>query len=193
MKWTWVLITVLFYSCHGQGKNKTTMEKFDITAFNTHQSGGEYLRTLDDGTVISQFGDSAGYFEKSFPSKGWFYGYKEFYGDGELKLEGELFKKGEFQAGTWKEFDERGRQQKETNYDAQYKMDIDAIFKILRQKNIPFLMTDSFNTVRRGVVDGKGLWIVEWKTLPDRIERMQIDDSTGKIIKQDFYTHQENN
>ena len=52
---------------------------------------------------------------------------------------------------------------------------------------------DPFNTVTRAVVNARPTWYVKWKEKQDRVERLEIDDASGKIIKQDFYIHQENN
>ena len=189
-----VIICFYFYSCRGQIKpNTAQMERFDITEFNAHKIAGEFNTTLSDGTWISRFGDKSGYFEKIVPPKTWFYTYKEFYGNGSLKLEGTLFKKGDFQAGIWTEFDDRGNKMKEINYDQQYKLNVDSIFKILREKGIAFSMDDVFNSIKRGMINSKGIWQVEWKIKTDRVERMQIEDSTGKIVKQDFYLFQADN
>ena len=91
------------------------MEKFNISEFEPHQSGGEYNKTMEDGTIINQFGDSMGYFEKTIPLKGWFYVYKEFYGNGNIKLKGQAFKKGDFPSGIWIEYDINGNKLKEIN------------------------------------------------------------------------------
>src|ERR1700743_1333780 len=97
MKGTWLIaICICFYSCQGQVKTKSKMERFDIKEFSQRAIGGEYEQTLDDGTRISQYSDDEEYFEKTFPPTGWYYEYKEFYKDGALKLQGKLFKKGDY-------------------------------------------------------------------------------------------------
>jgi hypothetical protein len=138
-----------------------------------------------------QFGDASGYFEKQMPVKGWFYDYKEFYGNGSLKTKGSLFKKGDYKAGVWEEFDSSGNKIKETNYDAAYKSGLTDILKLLHDKGIKFTLDDRYNSIRRTIVDTRPEWFVKWKEKPKRMERMEIDDATGRVIKQDFYAYEE--
>jgi hypothetical protein len=195
MKWMYFLLcSIFFYSCEAQkNQNKAKMEKFNIQEFNTKKSGGEYTRTSDDGTVITSFGNESGYYEKSYPREGWFYTYKEFYSNGNLKQGGTLFRKGDYQAGVWTEYDMAGNKTKETDFDKPYHLNIESVFKIMKDKKIKFLLTDPFNTVTRAVVNARPTWFIKWKEKQDRVERLEIDDASGKIIKQDFYIHQENN
>jgi hypothetical protein len=165
------------------------MEKFNITEFEKNKIGGEYVRQLNDGTIITQFGDSTGYFEKTVPPLGWFYMYKEFYGNGSLKLSGSAFKKGDYQEGTWTEYDNTGKKIGETNYYSNYQLTHEDIFKILDERHIIYSLKDPFFSIKRGVVKSKGIWIVEWKVKENRIEQLTIDDSS-RSVKQDFYLFQ---
>ena len=185
---SYLLVFIFFQTCSAQKKQSTvTMEKFNISEFETHKKAGEYIRVLDDGTVINEFGDAQGYFEKVIPAKGWFYLYKEFYGNGNLKQKGDVFKKGDFQSGIWIKADSNGNKVDEIDYDKPYRLKVESIFEILKQHKIPFTMEDKFNSIRRAVVASHPIWIVEWKVVEGRIERVEIDDATGKITKQDYY------
>ncbi len=165
------------------------MEKFNISEFESHKVGGEYVQTLSDGTVITQFGDSTGYFEKSVPPQGWFYQYKEFYGNGFLKLSGLAFIRGDYQEGTWIEYDEAGNKTTETNYNNSYHLTLDDVLKILDERKIPYSTKDPFFKITRGLVNAKGIWIVEWKIMDNRVERLTIEDPT-KSVTQDYYLFQ---
>jgi hypothetical protein len=185
-----LLIFIFFHSCIAQNKNnKSVMEKFNIAEFDKNKIGGEYVRTLSDGTVITQFGDSTGYFEKTIPPQGWFYSYKEFYGNGSLKLSGTAFIKGDYQEGTWIKYDNAGNKTGETNYNSNYHLTHDDIFKILDERHIPYSLKDPFFSIKRGVVNSKGIWVVAWKVKENRVEQLTIDDSS-RAAKQDFYLFQ---
>jgi len=125
------------------------------------------------------------------PPGGWFFTYKEFYGNGNLKLKGSAFKKGDFQSGTWIEADEKGQLVKEINYDTAYKATLDDIFEILKQEKIPFTIDNKFNAIKRYIENSKSRWLVEWKMTEGRIERIIIDDASGKIISRDNYRMEE--
>lgn len=195
MKCIYLVISIIFfYSCEAQkpkSKSNSKMEKFNIQEFNTKKNADEYTRILDDKTVITQFGNESGYTEKTVPATGWFYTYKSFYGNGNLKIKGTAFKKGDYKEGLWVECDTDGNVTKETNYSNSYKLSLDAVFDILAKKKIKFSLADPINEIRRDVVEGKSTWFIEWKEKPGRIEQMQIDDASGKITSQNFYKHQE--
>ena len=191
-----LLYFLLIQSCTACSmQNKKIMETFKIAEFNKNALGGVYHKTLDDGTEIKQFGDSSmGYVENAFPPKGWFYLQKEFYPSGILKAKGERFKKGDYQAGIWLSYDSAGYQTGEINYDAPFKQTLQSVFKILDQKKIPFSASDIYNSITRGQRDTSApyIWIVQWKALPDRLERIEIDDASGKITNTDFTPFNEN-
>ena len=178
------ILIFFIHSCAAQViNNKSDMEQFDISEFESHKTGGDYTRTLKDGTIIIQFGDSNGYYEKVFPPQGYFYSYKEFYGNGNRKLTGLAFKKGDFQEGTWLSYSLDGRKTGETNYNSLYHLTLDDIFKILEEKRITWSIKDKFFSITRGIVENKGLWIVEWKVLETKIELLKINDSTRDIMQ----------
>lgn len=179
-------------TCSAQQKQSTShMEKFNIQEFDANKKGGEYTKLAEDGTIITRFGDSTGYFEKIIPPEGWFYTYREYYGNGNLKTAGEVFKRGDFQAGVWPEYSSDGRKLRETNHDEPYKMTLEEILALLEKEKIPFARENKFNSIRRTVTESGALWIVEWKMTEGRKERVFIDDATGVITKKDFYGVQE--
>lgn len=185
-----LLISVFIYlqSCNAQiNQNNLIMEKFNINEFNLNQSDDEYYRVLKDGTTIDQLHFSQGYSEKIVPPKGWFYGYKEFYQNGQLRISGKYFIAGNFKSGIWNEFDEHGKTISNINYDEQYRLDLDSIFKILEDKKIPFSRENKYNKILRSKDNSQATWFVEWQIVYNRIEQLYIDDATGKVIKQDFY------
>ncbi|MEP7279637.1 MAG: hypothetical protein ABI813_13390 [Bacteroidota bacterium] len=167
------------------------MENFNTVEFERNKIAGEVTKKLDDGTVVTQFGGPTGYYQKEIPPKGWFYVYKEFYGNGLLKTSGSLFKKGDYKTGSWQEFDSSGNKTRETNYDAGYTLQLEDILKILHDRGIKFSLEDRYNSIRRTVVNARPEWFVKWKEQEKRMERMEIDDAGGRIIKQDFYAVEE--
>ena len=134
MRFEYLAVILFIHSCLAQNNiiKTSNMKNINIVEFNSHQINGEYIRKMDDGTVVIQVGDSSGYTERQIPESGWFYSYKEFYGSGELKTEGKLFKKGEFQSGIWSQYDESGKLISTTNYDEPYKLTIDSVLEIGR-------------------------------------------------------------
>ena len=181
-----ILVIFFLNSCAAQvNNNKSNMETFNISEFESHKIGGEYLQVLDDGTIITQFGNTSGYYEKVVPPGGLFYTYKEFYGNGCLKLSGLAFKHGDYQEGTWIKYDQAGNKTNETNYNNNYRLTYEDIFKILDDRRISYSLKDKYFSITRGIVNSKGIWIVEWKVMETRIERLTIDDST-KAVTQDY-------
>ena len=189
-----LFILLAFQSCFSQQKNNTSaMEKFNIELFETSKIGAEFNRTLSNGTQIKQFESTSGYYEKIIPANGWFYEYKEFYRNGNLKIKGEAFSKGDFQSGLWVECDSNGIKTKEVNYDSFYSLTLDSVLNLLSINKIPFSKKNQFNTITRKITDSKGVWYVEWKVSLNRVETIEIDDLTGKIKNRDYYELQEDN
>ena len=182
-----ISLILIFHSSFGQINDKKKMEKFNISEFNKNQVAGEYNRIIEDRTEIIQFGDASGYVEKVKPLKGWFYTYKEFYGNGNLKVKGDSFKKGGFRSGIWVEFDDSARMIKQINYDEPFIINLDSLLKILKREKIPFSIEDKYNEITREVIDGKAVWYVDWRIIPNRIETVTIEDQRGIIINRDFY------
>jgi hypothetical protein len=160
------------------------METFNISEFETNQVNGTYEQVLRDGTKIIRYGDSLEYVELLIPSQGWFYSFKGFYGNGSIKITGERFKKGDYPSGIWRNFDKKGTLESELNYDLNYNLTIDSVLTILKNNKIPFSLEDHYNKITRGLSGNKYTWFVCWKTLPGRIEIIDIDDVSGKILKQ---------
>ncbi len=187
-----LLLCLAFNASSAQtNENYSKMEKFDISQFEKHQVAGSYNRILDDHTQINQFGDSSGYVENRIPAKGWFYKHMEFYGSGNLKVKGDLFKKGDFKSGIWVRYDKDGNKTDETNYDKPYRLSVDSVLEIARKEHIVFSMADLYNTIRRGSENAIPVWFIEWKALPDRIEWLEISDVSGKVVKKDFMKFEE--
>jgi hypothetical protein len=186
----------LFYACIvGSVQNNKIMETFNVEEFKKNAIGGVYNKTINDGTQINQFGNtSSGFVENIIPAKGWFYEQRQFYGNGLLKAKGKLFRRGDFKAGIWLTFDDKGNKTEEVNYDSNFKLSLEDVFDIIKKKNIPFSVDNIYNSITRGNASPNSpfIWIVEWKALPDRIERIEINDSTGKITNQDFTPFNEN-
>ncbi len=185
------LFSFLFISANCNSQIKLKMQTFDIKEFEKHKIAGVYDRVLLNGTTIRQYNYSEGYVQKTISVEGWFYDYKEFYLNGNLKESGTFFKKGDYPAGIWTEYDSSGKMIKETNYDKMFKQTLPSIFEILKQKKIKFTLIDNYNSIRRAVIDSKAIWIVEWKIQQGRIETITIDDEKGKIVNTDFYLLQE--
>ena len=163
------------------------METLNIDEFEAHAVAGEYRRVLDDGTEIIQDGDSTGYTEKVVPKEGWFYTYKEFYGNGNLKSKWESFKKGSFQAGIGLEFDDTGAKTSEIDYDQPYSMSIDEVLDVIKEYGVQFSLEDKFNRINRAVVDSNPTWFVQWRVEEDRVETLRINDATKKVFDRNFY------
>ena len=182
-------ILILFYSCNAQNKsNPQNMERFNISEFKALQKNGEYTRITKD-TTISQYEYADGYAEKTIPSKGWFYEYKDFYPSGQLRASGKQFICGDYKAGIWIECDETGNT-KQTNYDKQYRLDLEAVLQILESKKIPFKREDTINTITRNVVENKPTWFVKWQIVYDRVETLKIDDASASVVKQGYIKFQ---
>ena len=184
------LLFIFFQSCEAQNKNKSfnKMEKIDIAQFDANKTGHEYIRKNNEGVLIIQSGDSVnGYVQKSIPPAGWFYEYKEYYESGILKTVGNLFKKGEFPAGVWIEYKENGEIEHKINYDEPFRMTIDSVFALLKNEKIPFSIDDKYNEITREVENSKPKWYVNWRVIPNKVETIEIDDQSGKILSKDDY------
>jgi antitoxin component YwqK of YwqJK toxin-antitoxin module len=169
-------------------------EKFDIERFNKHQVNGDYNRVLEDGTQINQYGDPSGYFENIIPPAGWFYTYKEFYSNGNLKEGGQLFKKGDFRAGIWNEYDSSGNKTKETNYDHPFKLTVNGVLNIISKTGVAFSLNEKYDMLDRDVTDSGAVWIVDWKSRSKQnwVDRAIVDDATGKIVEKTGYMIKKN-
>ena len=189
------IVAIFFFHCctaQTNDKKKETMEKFNVVEFNANQVDGSYTKVLEDGTEVIQSGDASGYIEKIMPIKGWFYIYKEYYGNGQLNTKGNAFKKGDFQAGVWFEYDESGKLISETNYDEPYRLTIDSVFEIIRAHEIPFSMENKYNEITREVIDSVAIWYVNWRLQHNRVETIEIVDASGKTRNRNFYLMKKN-
>lgn len=190
-----VLLLLVFShaECSPRQKQKPQkMERFNIEYFESHAVDDELTETADDGTVVTRMKYAYGYVERVVPPTGYFNTYKEFHPNGNLRTKGLVFKKGEFKAGKWPEYDEDGKLTGETNHDARYKLQVQQVIDIARQRKIPFSMTDDYSKIIRNVIKGTPTWVVQWKEQPDRMERLFIDDATARVLKQDFIQFQDN-
>ncbi len=139
---------------------------------------------LDDGTQVSDYGDPSEYYENIIPPAGWFYTYKEFYGNGNIKQSGKLFRKGEFKSGVWSEYDSAGNVVKTIDYDAPYKMKVEAVIDILHKNGVVFALANKFDAIDREIQESRPVWVAEWKsrTKENWVDRVVIDDASGRII-----------
>lgn len=187
-----ITIGLCFQSCKAQvNPNNDNMETFNIAEFESRNISGQYKQVLSDGTQIIQFGNSAEYVENTIPPNGWFYTHKEFYGNGRLKSKGLLFKKGDFKSGVWTTYDMQGVLLTQSDYDEPYNLTIDSVFLILKNEEIPFSIEDIYNTIGRGYKENRYAWIVTWKQLTGRLETVEIDDVSGKIMERNFIEFEE--
>jgi hypothetical protein len=168
------------------------MEKFNIKEYESHKVAGEYKRLLEDGTQVNQADYSDGYVEYTIPAKGWFYDYKEFNKDGNLKSIGTFFKKGDYQTGIGIYYNDNGTIKEEINYDRPYKLKIDSVFEILRKNNITFSLGENKNSIKRRIENSKAIWFIDWQITPFEIGTLDIDDASAKIIKKGSYSIQKN-
>jgi hypothetical protein len=181
-------LILLFDSSFAQTKSQTKkMEKFNISQFMSLAVNSEYTQILKDGTVINQFQSLDGFTETVIPVKGWFYEYRDYFLNGILKEKGKYFLYGNYKSGTWMKFDEDGHLLNKINYDTPYKMSLDDVFAITKERKILFSKENTINTIKRDIVDGKPFWFVEWQETYGRIEVLKIDDVSGKVVSQGFY------
>jgi hypothetical protein len=169
-----------------------SMEKFDIQKFKSFAKNDEYNHILKDGSEVNQYQSTDGFTEKITPAKGWFYQYKDFYLNGSLKEKGSYFLHGNFKSGTWLEYDQQGNLLNQINHDTKFKLGIDEVFDLIKDKKIFFSKDNYINKITRTINDEKPYWFVEWKENPGRIEVLKIDDSSGKIVSQGSYDFEDN-
>ncbi len=188
-----MLLALCQTNCSSRQKHiKQNMERFNIEYFERHAVDDEQTETIDDGSVITRLRYAYGFTERIVPRGGYFDTYKEFHPNGNLRTKGLVFKKGGFKAGKWPEYEENGSLEKETNYDAPYKLDVAQVLDMVRQRKISFSMTDSYSKINRNILKGTPTWVVEWKEQPSRMERLFIEDATARVVKQDFYQFVDN-
>ncbi len=188
-----LLLVLTHCDCRSRQKqNIKTMERFNIEFFDSHAVDDELTDTARDGTITTSIRYEYGFTERIIPRSGYFDTYKEFQPDGKLRLQGQLFKKGEFKAGNWQEYREDGTLKNQTNYDAAYKLNVAQVIDISRQQKAAFNMQDAYSRILRNVKNGKPTWIIEWREQPGRIERIFLDDASARVVKRDFYAFQDN-
>lgn len=167
------------------------MEKFNLREFDKNKNGFEFSKFLDDGSLQEQFGTEFGFVEKIYPVDSWFYLYKVFYPNTNIKASGLLFKKGDCRSGIWTFWEEDGKIKNQVDYDKPFKMTFDSILKFLKTQNIIFTKDDAINSIKRFAEENKGVWSVNWRESQGRIETMEISDDDCKILEKSFYPTKE--
>ena len=186
-----LLLSLLFFIkiCLAQtelNNYSKNMEKFNIQLFKSLAKDDEYTNVLMDGSIIEQMEISDGFVEKTVFPKEWFYLYKEFYLNGEIRIQGKSFICGDYKAGVWLVYNENGKVINQTDYDSEYKLSLDSVLKILEENKVVFSKENKSNKITRNIADNKATWFVQYKLTLDRVEVLNIDDVTGKIIKRSF-------
>lgn len=220
MKITFILQLVLFLaSCNGQNNSNTpipdktvlpsknniqVMDSFNIKNYITNQNeDGYYIYKNKDGDSIIEIGSTANGFtrtiiEKNNPA---YEIYKEYYGNGHLKLSGTQILNG-VMIGNWRFYDEKGQLTSELNEDNKFgKFGPLQVLKFLENERLINLKTGegfqylniSFGTQKIpdihearknnvGLPD-KGEWSISFcKSVPACDHIYIIDGEDGKVI-----------
>lgn len=214
-----ILAFLFFNSCNGQENNKSeskmeskttkkenTMEKFNIKRFEENKSAedGTYKYIDADGNEVREIKDETSVFENgTYTTKTKMNGYlveinvknslfdikKGFFPSGSLQVIGIQFRGG-FSKGIWKEYDEKGKLHRETDYDLPYKnYPWEKVEEFLKNKDVK--LTDPLTSVWRDVSQQNiPMWYLEWDTgkknvdMFQIIQNIEIDANTGNISKE---------
>lgn len=180
-----------------KGKNMNTpvvtkdFEKFDSALFNSRKDKSDNVlrATQPDGSYLEMTVWDGGMGYSLTPKTSYYMLQKVYYKDnGNIKAKGLYFNNGFLQLGTWYEFDETGKLVREVNYDKDYRMKLEDVLRFCEQEGIkvdrgPILQSTGYHTkIRRsGNTQGR-TWSIEWLKQPETIEKVLLDDATGKVL-----------
>ena len=148
------------------------------------------LRT--DSTYIQVNGNNvSGYSSSKYLQGEYFYIFKDYYNNGNIKEKGIRFHSGPFKKGVWYEFDINGKLVKTIDYDQFYKFTFEDVLLFCEKKNILIEKailkpsTGLHTSINRWFDEslGKYTWTVSWLITPEIKQILTLDGNTGKIIK----------
>ena len=156
-------------------------------------------RTESDSSRLTIHGDEFnGYTSGESFKNEYFYIFRRYYNNGNIKEKGLRFHSGPFKKGVWYEFDINGKLVKTIDYDQFYKFTFENVLQFCEKRNIlvekAILKPGSgFHTsIGRGLDEssGKYVWVVSWLMTFNTIQYIYLDGNTGKIIKtEEFDRH----
>lgn len=187
-----VLLSLIFYSQLSYAQQKPgnkNMERFNIPQFKSMEKDDEYVRKMSDGTVVDQMQTNEGFVETTVTPNSMFYGYKEYYPDGQLRLKGQLYRHGDFRSGLWIECEEDGTISRQIDYDKQFRLTVTDVLHILQENKIPIDLKKSSSQINRDAEEGKATWYVQYVEDPRLVNTLKVDDATGKIYDQSTLRH----
>ncbi|MBC9914631.1 hypothetical protein [Chitinophaga varians] len=166
-------------------------EKFDSVLFNNRKDKNDNVlrATQPDGSYLEMTVWDGGMGYSFTPRTSYYMLQKVYYkNNGNIKAKGLYFNNGFLQLGTWYEFDEQGRLVREVNYDKDYHLKLEDVLRFCEQEGIrvdrgPILQSTGYHTkIRRaGNTQGK-TWTIEWLKQPEKVEKVILDDATGKVL-----------
>jgi hypothetical protein len=190
--WLQVFLALQLLSCKAQNVNlpkenehinqDTIMETFNIKQFNEKKDIGQnYIFFLDDGSKITQFGNSeSGYYEyKTIPESINLLEYKEFYPSGHLKAKGIIYEN-KFSKGVWQYYDENGNITKTIDFDKPFTYSWEDILEYCEKNEINLKLSSTF-ILRR---NDSTLWEISWILDLTKRKTVKIDGKSGVIIEE---------
>jgi len=192
--WLAVLIIMHSFAACAQTKQTNMNNRFDIETYNKNKQAGEY--TFEhDGVKVRQTDFDGGYAETTSKPDTYIDHYREYYKNGTLKEEGDLFNKSVFRLGTWRFFNEQGVEQKSVNYDAPYTFTLDKVMEFLKRNNLS--LADRWTSINRKSDTIGDRWIVTHEDghiggADIQLKHVNLDAVTGKVITIKTSTHHDN-
>ena len=136
-----LLLTTYIFAENNRTLKGEEMERMDIERFEKNKNNvNTYKFKLGDGTEIVQYGEvGKSFFEtRIHPKTPLFEDYLGYFGTGELKLKGILYKK-KFEYGIWIEYDKQGYIVKKIDYDKGFIYGWNDVAKYCNTNNIDLL------------------------------------------------------
>ena len=144
-----------------------------------------------DSSYIQINGDNVnGYSSNEYLQGKYFYTFKNYYKNGNIKEKGLCFHLGSFKKGVWYEFNISGKLVETVDYDQFYKFTFEDILRLCEKRNlfieevISSSDSDIPTTISRYYhTELKHIWVINWLKTSTIMQTLTIDGNTGKVIK----------
>jgi hypothetical protein len=179
-------------------------EKFDMALYNRlEKKSVDRNEWLPDGRYIQVFDLNDTYVYRESHKDSYFQIVKTFYKNGNIKTKGLEFNTinlGTFSKGIWYQFDEQGKLIKEIDYDKDFTFGFNDVVAFCTKENISLKTgvikygsgMHTYITRTSGSSSSPSEWIVKWLKLPDVIEEIRLNGTTGSIISRTEMEYQNN-
>lgn len=192
--WLAVVIIMHAFAACAQTKQTNMNKRFDIATYDKNKHAGEYTFE-QDGLQVRQTDFEDGYAEKTTKPGTYIDHYREYYKNGVIKEEGDLFNKGTFRLGTWHFYNEQGVAQPSIDYDKPYTFTLDKVMEFLKRNNLS--LADRWTSINRKSDTIGDRWIITHEDghaggADIMLKHVNLDAVTGKVITIKSSTHHDN-